>query len=156
MIKRKGPAIVSSTNELVKTFSYKSEADFILNPISYTQIRGNFSLAQTSLMVAIIGQLQDRIKEQVSIGEMRKYSVEATKLIPTIMARFFRDCFKRSSSKVPTAKPKPLIGPIKGEMSMAPMMTAVALTLSPTEAMMIAKKRIQTFTPLTTLVQVKQ
>ena len=69
MIKRKGPAIVSSTNELVKTFSYKSEADFILNPISYTQIRGNFSLAQTSLMVAIIGQLQDRIKEQVSIGE---------------------------------------------------------------------------------------
>ena len=71
MIKRKGPAIVSSTNELVKTFSYKSEADFILNPISYTQIRGNFSLAQTSLMVAIIGQLQDRIKEQVSMSVLK-------------------------------------------------------------------------------------
>lgn len=70
MAKKKVPAIVSSTNELVQTFSQKSELDFILNPISYTQIRGNFSLAQTNLMIGIIVQLQGRIREQLDMDEM--------------------------------------------------------------------------------------
>ena len=72
MVKKKGPAIVSSGNELVQTFSGKTgnkDKDLILNPVSYTQIRGNFSLVQTNLMIAIIAQLQDRIREQLSMGE---------------------------------------------------------------------------------------
>lgn len=69
MVKKKGTSIVSSTNELVKAFSMNTESDFILNPVSYTQIRGNFSLAQTNLMIGIIAQLQDRIKEQLTFGE---------------------------------------------------------------------------------------
>ena len=69
MAKKKGTSIVSSTNELVKAFSMNTESDFILNPVSYTQIRGNFSLAQTNLMIGIIAQLQDRIKEQLTFGE---------------------------------------------------------------------------------------
>ena len=74
MAKKKGPAIVSTTNELVQAFSQKSEFDFILNPVSYTQIRGNFSLAQTNLMIGIIAQLQDRIREQLDFG-MEKTSL---------------------------------------------------------------------------------
>lgn len=69
MAKKKGPSIVSTKNEMVKTFSGNRDLDFILNPVSYTQIRGNFSLVQTNLMIAIIAQLQDRIREQLSMGE---------------------------------------------------------------------------------------
>ena len=69
MAKKKGPAIVSSKNELVQTIANNRELDFILNPVSYTQIRGNFSLVQTNLMIAIIAQLQNRIREQLSVGE---------------------------------------------------------------------------------------
>lgn len=69
MAKKKGPAIVSTTNELVQTIANNRDLDFILNPVSYTQIRGNFSLVQTNLMIAIISQLQNRIREQLSIGE---------------------------------------------------------------------------------------
>ena len=69
MAKKKGPSMVSKSNELVQSFTANKNADFILNPISYTHIRGNFSLAQTNLMIAIIAQLQDRIKEQLMIGE---------------------------------------------------------------------------------------
>lgn len=69
MVKKKGPSIVSTGNELVQAFSGNRDLDFILNPVSYTQIRGNFSLVQTNLMIAIIAQLQDRIREQLSMGE---------------------------------------------------------------------------------------
>lgn len=68
MAKKKGPAIISNTNELVQSFSNSNDLDFILNPVSYTQIRGNFSLVQTNLMIGIIAQLQDRIKEQLNDG----------------------------------------------------------------------------------------
>ena len=60
-------------------------------------------------------------------------------LIITIMLKFRSDFRRSDMSKVPTANPMPLIGPISGEMSMAPMMTAVELTFNPTEAMIMAK-----------------
>lgn len=69
MVKKKGLAIVSTKNQLVQTIANNRDLDFILNPVSYTQIRGNFSLVQTNLMIAIIAQLQNRIREQLSIGE---------------------------------------------------------------------------------------
>ena len=69
LAKKKGPAMVSQSNELVKTIANNRDLDFILNPVSYTQIRGNFSLVQTNLMIAIIAQLQDRIREQLRMGE---------------------------------------------------------------------------------------
>ena len=40
-----------------------------------------------------------------------------------------------------------MIGPINGEMSIAPMMTAVEFTFSPAEAMTMENARIQTFGP---------
>ena len=48
---------------------------------------------------------------------------------------------------MPTAKPIPMIGPIKGEMSMAPIITAVELIFKPNEAMKIAKISTQRFAP---------
>ena len=69
MAKKKGLAMVNPRNELVQTIANNRDLDFILNPVSYTQIRGNFSLVQTNLMIAIISQLQNRIREQLSLGE---------------------------------------------------------------------------------------
>ena len=41
-----------------------------------------------------------------------------------------------------------LIGPINGEISMAPIITAVELIFNPTDATTIAKTQIQRFVPL--------
>ena len=40
-----------------------------------------------------------------------------------------------------------MMGPMMGEMSIAPMMTAAELTLSPSEAIIVAKISTQRFTP---------
>ena len=40
-----------------------------------------------------------------------------------------------------------MIGPISGETNMAPIITAVELTFNPTDAITIAKTKIQTLTP---------
>ena len=41
----------------------------------------------------------------------------------------------------------PMMGPMSGEMSMAPMMTAVELTLRPSEAMKMANTSTQRLAP---------
>ena len=41
----------------------------------------------------------------------------------------------------------PVMGPIMGEINMAPMMTAVEFTFKPTDATMMAKAKTQRFTP---------
>ncbi len=80
-------------------------------------------------------------------GEIRKKRVDATRLMSTMMMRFFNAARRRSKSWVPRERPMPMIGPMSGEMSMAPMMTAVELTFRPTEAMTMENARIQTFGP---------
>jgi hypothetical protein len=42
----------------------------------------------------------------------------------------------------------PLIGPINGDISMAPMMTAVEFVFNPTEAIIIAKTKTHRLVPL--------
>ena len=63
-------------------------------------------------------------------------------LITTMTAKFFRASRTSTVSFVPRPMPKPRIGPITGEMSMAPMITGMELRLRPTDAMMIAHARI--------------
>lgn len=60
---------VSKNNELVRSIESSNDLNTILNPITYTQIRGNFSLVQQQLMIAVIGQLQERIREQLTLRE---------------------------------------------------------------------------------------
>ena len=45
-------------------------------------------------------------------------------------------------------RPRPNIGPIRGDMSMAPMMTGMELTFNPTDAMIMATARIHALGPL--------
>ena len=55
---------------------------------------------------------------------------------------------RRSRSLMPMASPMPMIGPMRGDMSIAPMMTAVELTFSPSEAVKMAKMSTQRLAPL--------
>ena len=68
-------------------------------------------------------------------------------LIPTITKKLVSACFTSFISLVPRPIPKPRIGPIRGEMSIAPMMTGMELRLSPTDAMIIAQARMKTLAP---------
>lgn len=44
---------------------------------------------------------------------------------------------------MPKANPAPIIGPIRGEINIAPIITAVEFTFSPIEATIIAQAKIQ-------------
>ena len=68
-------------------------------------------------------------------------------LTSTMKPKFRSERFSRSKSLMPTEKPMPMMGPMSGEISMAPMMTAVELTLSPNEATNVAKMSTHRFMP---------
>ena len=76
-----------------------------------------------------------------------KYRVDASMEMITITAKFLRASLMSSVSLVPRPRPKPRIGPIRGEMSIAPMMTGIELRFNPTEAMIIAQARMKTLGP---------
>ena len=63
------------------------------------------------------------------------------------MTIFFKPTFTRLKSLIPRPKPMPMIGPMSGEMSMAPIITATELVLRPKEATNIAKMRISSWEP---------
>ena len=80
-------------------------------------------------------------------GETRKNRQAVRMLSRVATARWVKALRSRSRSLVPMASPMAMMGPMRGEMSMAPMMTAVEFTLSPREAMKVAKMRIQSDAP---------
>ena len=79
----------------------------------------------------------------VLIGDTLKKINEANKLATTIIPKFLREVISALKSLEESAYPIPLIGPINGEISIAPMMTAVELLISPIEATMIEQIKIQ-------------
>lgn len=68
---KKPSGLVSKTNELVASFQEQAAPEFVKNPVLYTQIRGNFSLVQTGLMVAVVAQLQDKINDKIGTGNIQ-------------------------------------------------------------------------------------
>ena len=65
----------------------------------------------------------------------------------TITRRFFPDDLMSCISLMPRPRPTPKMGPMSGDMSMAPMITGMELTLRPTEAMMMAMAKIHALGP---------
>ena len=83
-----------------------------------------------------------------AMGVKRKKTVAVVTLNAVVIRKLFRERFINSKSFIPTDSPTPIIGPINGEINMAPIITAVELTFSPSEAMKMAKIRIQRLAPL--------
>ena len=80
-------------------------------------------------------------------GVTRKYNTDAISAMAIITARFFSEVTMSSMSFVPSENPAPKIGPIKGDMSIAPMMTGIEFTFRPTEAITTENARIHAFGP---------
>ena len=60
---------------------------------------------------------------------------------------FFMDCLNKFKSAIPIANPIPMIGPINGEINIAPIITAVEFTFKPNEAINMAQMSIQRLAP---------
>ena len=67
----------------------------------------------------------------VLMGDILKKIKDANKLATTIIPKFFKgEVISALKSLEESAYPIPRIGPMSGEMSMAPMMTAVELLIN--------------------------
>ena len=60
-------SMVSPKNELIQQLP---DSEYIKNPLVYSQIRGDFSLIQTNVLVAIAATMQTRINERFVDGKM--------------------------------------------------------------------------------------
>ena len=83
-----------------------------------------------------------------AIGARRKKIVAVVTLKAVVIRKLFKERFISSKSFKPTESPTPMIGPINGEINMAPMITTVEFTFKPSDAMKMAKIRIHRFAPL--------
>ncbi len=65
--KKEKEFLVSTENQLIQQLE---GSDYIKNPLVYSQIRGDFSLLQTNVLVAIAASMQDRINSKFRGGVM--------------------------------------------------------------------------------------
>ena len=131
-------AVAIATPENTVPFSLRHCSTIPANPpnkaISTSYIVG-FVLARSSVGLLRLS------------GVMRKYRNDAIRLIVTMTRRFLPEDFNSLTSFTPRPSPSPKIGPISGEMSIAPITTGIEFTLSPTEAMIVAMARIHALGP---------
>ncbi len=81
-------------------------------------------------------------------GNNQKNKNAVNKLNTIMMAKFINDFFMVSISLTATERPTPKIGPINGEINMAPITTAVELAFKPMEATKMEQTNIQAVAPL--------
>ena len=79
----------------------------------------------------------------VLMGDTLKKIKDANKLATTIIPKFFKEVISALKSLEESAYPIPRIGPMSGEISIAPMMTAVELLINPMEATIMEQIKIQ-------------
>lgn len=60
--KNSNPNLISESNEMVRSLM---DSGLIKSPVVSTQIRGNFTLAQSKMVTAILMQLQDKIEKNI-------------------------------------------------------------------------------------------
>lgn len=85
--------------------------------------------------------------EGAEMGETKKYTAETNRPIPTATPMFFTDRVSNLKSLIPRLSPNPIIGPMSGEINMAPITTAVESTFKPIDAMKMEKMRIHRLNP---------
>ena len=78
--------MVSPKNELIQQLE---NSDYIKNPLVYSQIRGDFSLIQTNVLVAIAATMQTRKRTTAQkCGKHAILTISAYKLTRASQARF--------------------------------------------------------------------
>ena len=83
-----------------------------------------------------VGVVRDNNSLPASLmGLIKKYKAEERMAMPVATPKLPNDRLTKSRLFTPTPSPTPMMGPIKGEINMAPITTAVEFTLRPMEAM---------------------
>lgn len=92
----------------------------------------------------IVGFVLDRssVGFSSSSGDNKKYKNEAMILITTIISKLNADFFRKEVSLTPRLYPIAMIGPINGDINIAPIITGIELTFRPTDAITMAKAKI--------------
>ena len=132
-------AVAMATPEITVPFSLRLSSKMPASPPNraiITSYMVGFVLASSSVGLASFR------------GVTRKYTVAATTLMDIITSRFLNADLMRAVSLVPSPSPIPMIGPMRGDTSIAPMITAVEFTFRPTAASTMAHTRIHTLGPL--------
>ena len=80
-------------------------------------------------------------------GKTEKKINAVTTLITTITKKFVTELLKVCKSFVEIEYPSPSIGPIRGEISIAPITTGVELAFKPTDAINIEQTKIHAVVP---------
>src|SRR5690606_10067392 len=92
----------------------------------------------------ISGAVRAKSSEDSSLKGKNLKNKNAVRILsPTITKKFLTDLFNVSISLMPKAIPIPKMGPMRGEINIAPITTAVEFALSPTEAIKIEQTKIQ-------------
>lgn len=95
-----------------------------------------------------LGDVRAKSSECASLsGEIRKNTVEVINATPVATVKLYMAFHSNAISLMPIPRPMPMIGPIKGEISMAPIITAVEFTFKPSEATKMANMRIHKLVP---------
>ena len=144
------PAVQSGGMSAVAMATPEITVPLSLRLISMMPAKPPKSAISTSYMVGLV-RARSSVGFSSSRGDTRKYMLEARILMTTMISRFLKAVFMKAVSLVPRPYPMPNIGPIKGEMSMAPMMTGMELVLRPTDAITMAKARMYAFGPLNSM-----
>jgi len=101
----------------------------------------------TSLISGCVLESNSEDSSRRGKKEKNKYAVNTLK--KTITEKLISDFLRVSKSLIAIDKPKPKIGPINGEISIAPITTGIELAFNPTEATNIEHTSIQALGPFT-------
>ena len=103
-----------------------------------------------AIKISLISGLVRANNSEVSalMSKIQKYTKEVRTLSNIIVPRLINEVFKVSMSFIAIDRPTPKIGPIKGEINIAPITTGIELVFSPIEATKIEQIRIQAVAPL--------
>ena len=94
------------------------------------------------------GFVRERSSEDSSLRGKKEKNKKAVKtLSKTIIIKFSVDFFNVSMSLIAIAIPKPNIGPIRGEINIAPITTGIELAFNPTDATKIEQINIHAVAP---------
>ena len=84
-------------------------------------------------------------------GDNKKYNVDVNTLNIVAISKLRKAFLISSKSLIPTPRPIPIIGPISGEINMAPIITAVEFVFNPKDAINVAKINTHKFVPRNTI-----
>ena len=121
---------------------------YLVDALSFTEAEARIIEEMTPF---ISGEFTVSDIKRANYSELFPCEEEAADRLFKCKLVFITLCLIRSKSEIPSPRPNPMIGPISGEINIAPIITAVEFVFKPSEATKVAKIRTQRFVPLNSM-----